>query len=86
MEESGFGYARITLYLLNEGDIFEDLRRYVDEEDDLLCDGASKDASDDEDFIKPALKPSLHPVALKRQNFLFRKGKKYCSSPVNIFS
>ena len=57
-EESGFGYARITLYLLREGDIFEDLRRYVDEEDDLLCDGASKDSSDDEDFIKPALKPS----------------------------
>ena len=57
-EESGFGYARITLYLLPEGDIFEDLQRYVDEEDDLLCDGASKDSSDDEDFIKPAFKPS----------------------------
>ena len=80
-EESGFGYARITLYLLPEGDIFEDLRRYVDEEDDLLCDGASKDSSDDEDFIKPALKPSLYPVPLKRQSFSSGRGKSTAAGP-----
>ena len=80
-EESGFGYARITLYLLPEGDIFEDLRRYVDEEDDLLCDGASKDSSDDEDFIKPALKPSLYPVPLQRQSFSSGRGKSTAAAP-----
>ena len=79
-EESGFGYARITLYLLPEGDIFEDLRRYVDEEDDLLCDGASKDSSDDEDFIKPALKPSLYPVPLKSR-VLVQEGEKALQQP-----
>ncbi|CAH3116465.1 unnamed protein product [Porites lobata] len=80
-EESGFGYARITLYLLPEGDIFEDLRRYVEEEDDLLCDGASKDSSDDEDFIKPALKPSLYPAPLKRQSFSSGRGKSTAAAP-----
>ena len=79
-EESGFGYARITLYLLPQGDIFEDLRRYVDEEDNLLCDGASKDSSDD-DFIKPALKPSLYPVPLKRQSFSSGRGKSTAAAP-----
>ena len=80
-EESGFGYARITLYLLPEGDIFENLRRYVDEEDNLLCDGASKDSSDDEDFIKPALKPSLYPVPPKRQSFSSERGKSTAAAP-----
>ena len=53
--ESGFGYGPITLLVRPEGGIFKELRRYVDEDDDLLCDGvksASKDSSDDEDFTK----------------------------------
>ena len=41
----------------------------------MLCDDASKDSSDDEDFVKPALKPSLYPVPLKRQSFSSGRGK-----------
>ena len=53
--ESRLGYGPITLFLRPEGGIFKELRRYVDEDDDLLCDGAksaTKDSSDDEDFTK----------------------------------
>ena len=46
----------------------------------MLCDSASKDSSDDEDFIKPALKPSLYPVPLKRQS-LVQEGEKALQQP-----
>lgn len=49
------GYGPITLFLRPEGGIFKELRRSVDEDDDLLCDSAksaTKDSSDDEDFTK----------------------------------
>ena len=74
-----------TLHLwycvLPEGDVFEDIRRYVNEEGDLLCDGTFKDSSDDEDFIKPALKPSLYSVPLKRQSFSSGRGKSTAAAP-----
>lgn len=54
-EESGFGYARITLYLLPQGDVFEELREYLDEKDDQLFGFAS--SGDDEDLIKPTFDP-----------------------------
>ncbi|KAJ7391379.1 hypothetical protein OS493_018422 [Desmophyllum pertusum] len=54
-EESGFGYARITLYLLPQGDVFEELREYLDEKDDQLYGFAS--SGDDEDLIKPTFDP-----------------------------
>ena len=53
--ESRLGYGPITLFLRPEGGIFKELRRSVDEDDDLLCDSAksaTKDSSDDEDFTK----------------------------------
>ena len=46
----------------------------------MLCDGVSKDSSDDEDFIKPASKPSLYPVSLKGR-VLVQEGEKALQQP-----